>query len=272
MCNPDSGGGTDMEHVRALLRRHGARVIDDETEADRIVVCGGDGTLGRAAELAARLGVPLAVMPAGTANDFARALELPVDLEAAARLAATGIETRSLELGRIDGRPFVNVASAGLAPSAARRAEPLKGLLGPLAYPVAALMAGVLDRPVRCAAITARGEVFSGAAWQVIVACTGAFGGGAEIDAADPTDGRLDLLVLPAGRRLMLGRHALAMRRGSLAEAPGVVHARDDSITLRVPTPTAFNVDGEVVEATGDVELRIDPRTYAVVVGVTRPA
>src|SRR5919202_590514 len=81
---------------------------------DRIAVAGGDGTIGPVAAIAGRLDVPLAVIPAGTANDFARANGLPADPVEAAALAARGTALRRLELGRLaDGRPFVNVASAG---------------------------------------------------------------------------------------------------------------------------------------------------------------
>lgn len=270
LANPDAGGGTDTGHVAEALARHGAAVVDDEARAERVVVSGGDGTIGRGAELAARLGLPLGVIPAGTANDFACSLGLPRDLDEAVRLAATGTRTRRLELGRLDGRAFVNVAGAGLAPAAARRAAPLKRVLGPLAYPAGALCAGLLERPIECTAAAGGREVFCGRAWQVIVASSGAFGGGAAIDCADPDDGRLDLLVLPDSRRVHLLRVGLAMRRGTLADAPGVVHARDDAITLRVPAGTAFNVDGEAVEAGGAVAVAIDARSYALVVGVER--
>ncbi len=262
VCNSASGSGTDSDSVSAALTRHGAHLVDDEPE--RVVVAGGDGTVGQGAELAAELGVPLAVVPTGTANDFARAHDLPTELEEAAELAATGTHMTSLELGLVEGRPFLNAASTGLAPSAARRAEPLKRLLGPLAYPVGALAAGVLDHPVRCAAE----GLFEGEAWQLIVACSGAFGGGTEIEAADPTDGRLDVLVLPAGRRVGLVRHALAMRRGTLAEADGVLHTRVTSIVVTVPAGTKFNVDGELV--TLGPEVRFEARADAL--RLVRPA
>ena len=59
--------------------------------------------------------MPLAVIPAGTANDFARANGLPLDRSRRRELAAARhASCASLELGRLaDGRPFVNVASAG---------------------------------------------------------------------------------------------------------------------------------------------------------------
>src|SRR4051812_25837377 len=108
IANPASGNGLDPESLAATMRRHGADVRPfDEPEAataadlERLAVAGGDGTLGGAADLAARLGVPLAVIPTGTANDFARACELPDDPHAAAELAATGTRTRPMELGRL---------------------------------------------------------------------------------------------------------------------------------------------------------------------------
>lgn len=245
VCNTASGGSTDPGEIGQLLERHGAELVDDAEAAERIVVSGGDGTIAQGAELAARRGIPLGVIPTGTANDFARANDLPQDTDEAAELAVTGAPGWPHELARIDGRAFVNVAAAGLAPAAARRAVPFKRALGPLAYAVGAGLAGAIDKPVELRA----GEHFDGEAWQVIVAVSGAFGGGAEIDAADQHDGRLDLLVVPAGRRLALLPRALRMRRGDLADDPKVLHVQAKAFTLEVPAGTVFNVDGELVEA-----------------------
>jgi diacylglycerol kinase family enzyme len=259
MTNPASGSGTDGDDVAARLRAAGAEIVEDG--AERVVVSGGDGTIVAGAERAAALGVPLAVLPAGTANDFARANGIPLDLDAAARLAVTGMRTSPHDLGRIDGRGFLTVAAAGLAPAAARRAAPLKRALGPLAYPVGGLLAGLREAPIPVSVP----PHFEGRAWQVIVAITGGFGGGAGIDAADPADGRLDLVVLPAGRRAALLRHALHMRRGTLAEAPGAIHARARELPLDVPAGTPFNIDGEVVEAGPSVHVTVQVAAFLVV-------
>ena len=260
LANEASGGGTDVGALREALERHGATLVDEG--AERVVVAGGDGSVGQGAGRAVELGIPLAVIPAGTANDFARAFDLPRDVEAAAALAVNGTDIRRVELGDIDGRVFVNVASAGLAPAAARRAVPFKRLLGPVAYSVGAVAAGALERPIECGV----DGIFSGRAWQVTVACTGAFGGGSEIDEANPHDGRLDLVVVPDGRRLGLALRAIAMRRGTIAQQPGVIHARRDELTLHVPENTPFNVDGEVVHAGPQVRLKVCD-AFDVVVG-----
>src|SRR5215218_11358287 len=212
VVNEASGGGTDPAPLERAMREHGADVTtcgcDPEdlgaiSDPERIVVAGGDGTIGPVAQVAGRLGVPLGVIPAGTANDFVRANDLPLDPVEAAVLAVTGEQLRHLELGRLgDGRPFVNVASAGLASVAARRAAPLKPRLGPLAYGVGALRAAATEHPLQCTVRVDGHEVYAGAAWQVILAVTGAFGGGSGVGAADPEDGVLDIAIIPAGSRI----------------------------------------------------------------------
>ena len=140
MVNRASGRRLDPSPLVAAMSGAEVTLVGlDELErvdgADRIAVAGGDGTIAPVAALASELGVPLGVIPGGTANDFARVNGLPFDPVEAARLAATGSELRPLELGRLaDGRPFVNSAAAGLASVAGRRAQPLKSRYGPLAY------------------------------------------------------------------------------------------------------------------------------------------
>jgi YegS/Rv2252/BmrU family lipid kinase len=276
-ANRASGGGLDPEPLAAAMRAHGAEVevfsCEPEeleraaaTEPERVVVAGGDGTIGGVAELAGRLGVPLAVIPTGTANDFARAYGIPADPEQAAVLAATGTETRALELGRLaDGRPFVNVASAGLASVAARNAQPLKPRLGPLAYAVGAARAAASEKPLN-ATIRVDGEVaFDGPCWQAIVAVSGAFGGGSGVAEADPDDGVLDLVVLPAGTRIGLARRAWGLRARTIAQQPGVAHRRGHVIEADLPARAELNVDGEI-RSDGLSRVTVEPHAFRLVV------
>jgi diacylglycerol kinase (ATP) len=277
-ANAQSGGGLDPEPLARAMREAGAEVDvygcePDELERiaaarpDRVAVAGGDGTIGPAAELAGRLGVPLAVIATGTANDFARANTLPDDPLEAATLAATGTQTRELELGRLaDGRPFVNAASAGLAAKAARHAAPFKKVLGPFAYAVGAVRAAATESPMRCT-LRIDGETrFEGGAWQVIVAVTGAFGGGSEIGSADPHDGVVDVAVIPAGSRLALARRAWGLRRGTVEEQKPVEHLRGTVVEAELPHDAELNVDGEIRDS-GLERATVERAAYALVVG-----
>ena len=234
---------------------------------DRIAVAGGDGTIGPAAETAGRIGAPLAVIATGTANDFARANGLPDDPVEAASLAAHGTETRDLELGRLaDGRPFVNVASAGLAAKAARHASPFKKVLGPFAYAVGALRAAATESPMRCSVRVDGEPGFDGGAWQLIVAAGGAFGGGSEIGVADPGDGELDVTVLPAGSRIALARRAWGLRRGTVEQQEPVEHLRGCVVEVVLPRGAELNVDGEIRDG-GLERVTVERAAYALVVG-----
>jgi diacylglycerol kinase (ATP) len=257
-----------------MLSKHGAdafAVTLDRASAiaasgaERVVVAGGDGSIGPAAEAAAEAGMPLAVIPVGTANDFARALGIPLDVDEACRLAARGTHTRRLELAWIDSRPFVNVASAGLAPVAARKAGGLKRALGSMAYTVGAVRAGLGARPVQCRVGCEGTPVFEGDAWQVSVAVTGAFGGGASID-SDPRDGKLDVVVIEAGSRVRLVAHAYRLRAGSLASGRAVRSRRCDLAEIETDGATGFNVDGEVV-GVEDARFRVEAEAFEVVTG-----
>jgi diacylglycerol kinase (ATP) len=286
-ANTASGSGaTSAEEVAELLRCHGAeveargieelgdpaRAVDPAVargvvgDAARVVVAGGDGSIGLAASAAAVVGVPLAVVPTGTANDFARALGLPLDVEEASALAADADATvRPLDLAQADERPFVNAASAGLAPVAAREAKPYKKVLGPLAYAVGALKAGVTASPLRCTVVVDGEERFAGEAWQLVVGNTGHFGGGSSTGAADAGDGALDVAVVEAGSRVALVRRAWGMRAGRLVRQDGVLHARGGEVVVDAGD-APFNVDGELCRCGPPARFRVRPRAVRVVV------
>jgi len=275
VANPRSGTAPDPGRLAALLRADGAQVsvtaiadlardgnavLDAAGMAaaaqmlsirgvpDRIVVAGGDGSIGVTALLAAEMSVPLAIVAVGTANDFARAQDLPLKLEAACSLARDpGATTRRAELALAGERPFVNTATAGLSVQAARAARPYKARLGPLAYTVGALKAAVTASPLTCGVRCDGRECYTGRAWQIIVAATGAFGGGSEIGQTSRHDGLLDVAIIPAGPRLELPRRAWGMRRGRLSTQPDVTHHRAAKIETDIDEPhTTFNIDGEL--------------------------
>jgi diacylglycerol kinase (ATP) len=276
-ANRASGGGLDSEPLLAAMRERGAEVAgfgceegDLERVAawapDRLAMAGGDGTIGPVAELAGRLDVPLAVLPTGTANDFARAYGVPADRLAATALAVDGEHTRPLDLGRLaDGRPFVNVASAGLASVAARNAQPLKPRFGPLAYAIGALHAAAREHPLPVTVRVDDRTAFDDTAWQVIVAVSGAFGAGAGVAEADPDDGVLDVVILPAGSRAGLARRAWGLRTRTIAQQRGVPHERGHVVEVRLPDGSEINVDGEI-RAGGLERVTVEPAAFRLVV------
>ena len=271
----EESGSSNPELCAERLRSFGARVeryeldeLDEaiESEVDRVVVAGGDGSIAPVAAAAGAAGLPLAVVPAGTANDFARRIGLPEGLSAACRLAVHGTRLRALELGWMnDERPFVNVASAGLPAPAAQTARSWKRALGPLAYAAGAVAAGISAKPLTGLVDCDGRELLAGEAWQVTVAASGAFGAGAVVDGADPADGMLEVLAIEAGPRIGLVGLAYRLRNGHVADHPRAFQTSCTRAEVRVPDGTRFNVDGEIVTA-GTARFTAEKEAFRLVV------
>ena len=91
-------------------------------------------------------------------------------------------------------------------------------------------------------------EVYSAEAWQIMVACTGAFGGGSGIGATDATDGDLDVVIVPAGTRLGLARRAWGLRTKTIERQRSVSHFEGKVVEVELPPGPELNCDGEFVD------------------------
>ena len=224
-----------------------------------IVLGGGDGTLHALAPRVAEAGATLGIVPLGTGNDFARSLEIPLDIGQACHVVAGG-RTSAVDLGLLDGRPFLNAVTVGITTELTRRLTAgSKRLLGPVAYPVAALRAA---RHLR------RFEA------EVVVGNARFQGGGRLIDPeASATDRRLHGYVV-------LARHAGRLK--NLLDLVGVgrgtrsgEHLRHASVWafdgVRVQISThpvrSLGADGELVGKT-PAELSVLPARLRVRVPV----
>jgi YegS/Rv2252/BmrU family lipid kinase len=223
-------------------------------EVDVLLVFGGDGTVHEVANglpLPAGADGPLvALLPAGTGNDLARALGLPPDPVAAARALAGG-RPRPVDMLDCGPRRAANGVNAGFAAAAtdvlSRR---VKRALGPAAYVAGALRAG-LRPPTWPARVEVDGRVVDGEALAVVVGNGGSFGGGRWLlPDADVGDGLLDVLVVPAAASRAKLARALAMDR----------RLPDDLPRLRGPAATVATgmpcrLDGEPAPTPGSVAV-----------------
>lgn len=94
---------------------------------DAVVLGGGDGTLSTGVAALARHGQPkpLGILPLGTFNHFAKDLGIPIDLDGAVRTVVAGCE-RSVDLGEVNGRVFLNNSSIGIYPEVVRQREEIQ--------------------------------------------------------------------------------------------------------------------------------------------------
>ena len=255
--HPAHGG---EELVAAL-----ARAMD--SEPDLLVVGGGDGTIGCAAGLVAHTSTTLGVLPLGTANDFARTLEIPFTLAAAVDTLVTG-KVMDVDLGRVDGRAYLNVASLGLSVAVTRRLTPgLKRRLGRFAYPAATIGAYRHHRP-----FSARLEVEDGTVlelhdlMQVAVGNGRHYGGGLTVAPnASIDDHLLDVYAVGQGRLRDHVSIARLLRTGHLVEHDRVHHLTARRLTLLTDEPLEINLDGEVAAST-PATFEVDRNALHVVV------
>ncbi|HEX6202751.1 MAG TPA: diacylglycerol kinase family protein [Thermoanaerobaculia bacterium] len=231
--------------------------------ADLVLAMGGDGTVREAAAGLLGTEVPLGILPGGTTNVLARALGIPAEPGAAARLAAR-VRPRRVDVGRCAGQPFLMMASAGFDSFLLARLDPrLKrsfGRLGILAQGMAELPRyawPALD-------LVADGEPVAASFAAV---CNIPFYGGAFAlaPAACCDDGRLDLVTFRGGGWVSAVGFALALARGAHLGRGDVAVRPVERVVLTGPPGAEVQIDGDpCAEATLPVEIDVDPRPLVV--------
>lgn len=246
-------------------------IRDARDRVDAVVVAGGDGTMNAAAPAIIETHLPLGVLPAGTANDLARTLGLPVDLAAAADVIAAGGVT-PIDLGEVNGHPFFNVASLGLSAELARRLSGEdKRRFGRLSYALAALRTLVAARPFHAEITEEGGAHVRVKTLQIAVGNGRYYGGGMAVtDDALIDDGHLDLYSLEMKAVWKLALMLPSFRAGRHGLWREVRTARGTRFRVRTRKHRPVNTDGELVTFT-PAEFRILPRAVRVFVPMTAP-
>lgn len=226
--------------LTALIR---SRATDD---VDCIVVGGGDGTLGASAAGVIESGLPLGILPLGTANNLARTLEIPDDLGLACDIIAAGRERR-IDVGRVNDRHFFTTASLGLSVQITKALDPgAKRRFGVLAYVVAAARVVARARPFQARITWEGGEIVSHTV-QIVVGNGRYYGSALQVaDDATIDDQALDLYSIEIDHWWELLALGFALKRGDHGRKRTVqtIRARAIEITTRVPRP--IDIDGEL--------------------------
>ena len=258
--------GIDPVHKECSSQEKLAALIADEgANAEIIIVGGGDGTLNSAAAGVVKVKRPLGIIPLGTANDLARTLGIPSDVDSALRVIAAG-KTRSIDIGLANDQMYFNVASVGLsAELALALTTESKRRFGKLSYALAAARVLVRARPFR-AEISSGGRKIRSLTLQVAVGNGRYYGGGnvvektAKID--DETLRLYSLEFLQAWRIALMFRSFRSGEHGALKE---VLMLRGDKFEIRTRHPRPVNADGEIVTQT-PAAFRVLPKALDVMV------
>ena len=243
----------------------------DRLDGRTLVIAGGDGSLHlTVSKLLAREELAttrLGLVPLGTGNDLARALDIPLDAADAARLVRDG-QPSPLDLITDDaGGVVVNAVHVGIGADAAESAGKLKPRLGPMAYPIGAVRAGLRSSGWRLR-VEVDGRVIADTHRKTLMVGIGngrGIGGGTPLlPRAVPDDGLLDVMVSQASGPIARVRFGAALTSGRHLSDKAVFHARGTFVTV-LGEEVGVNADGDVGEDIRRRTWTIQPGAWSLI-------
>ena len=236
-CHATTGAGDATKAARIAVER----------QYDIVIAAGGDGTIHEVVnglaeqEYRPRLGI----IPAGTTNDFARALQIPRDIGGAVDIITKG-DTIPVDIGRMNEKYFINIAGGGRITELTYEVpSKLKTMLGQLAYYLKGMemLPSIKATEVR---IEYDGKLFEGEAMLFLVGLTNSIGGFEKI-APDSSinDGLFSLLILKKINLADFVRIATLALRGEHIHDPSVIYTQANHIKVQSAEKAQLNLDGE---------------------------
>jgi diacylglycerol kinase (ATP) len=237
-----------------------------EEGAELLFVWGGDGMVQRTIDALDGAAVPVAIVPAGTANLFASNLEIPQDIEKAVAIGLNG-PRRTLDVGRMNGERFAVMAGAGFDAQMIREADAgLKDRIGRVAY----VWTGVnqLGRKPFEATIKVDGSTwFEGKASSVLLGNVGELFAGVEaFEDARPDDGVLELGVVTADSVLDWARTIARTAAGASSSSPFVQVTKARSVQVKFDRKVLYELDGGDRKKVKKLDVEVEPDAITVCV------
>jgi len=281
LVNPSAGRGRAAEalpEVEEAFRRHGLEYrlvltqglehgLDEAkaaAESGEIpVVLSGDGLIGQVGGALAGGEVPMGILPGGRGNDLARVLGIPREIPGAVDVIAAG-DSRAIDVGEVNDRRFLGIASCGFDSDANRIANEARLVKGNLVYLYAALKALAQWKPARFTIVT-DGTTTNFSGYSVAAANSKAYGGGmflapdAELD-----DGRLDVVYTTHVSKLRFLASLPKVFKGAHVDNDEVTILRAAEVEIRADREFAVYADGDHL-ADLPATVRVLPRALRVI-------
>ena len=211
-----------------------------------ILIAGGDGTVDSVVNAMAKNGIslPIGILPVGTANDFAKFLGIPSDIEEACKQILSS-EVKSVDLGSINDKYFVNVASTGLFTDVSQKTDVnLKNTIGKLAY----YLKGIEELPnfrklnvnIMSKEVEFHGEMY------LLLVFNGKTAGNFNLATrADATDGQLDIIMFKAVPIYELLPLFIKVLKGDHLDSDKVLYFKTDYLRIECNEDIVTDIDGE---------------------------
>ena len=264
--NPHSGNDLfkiNLDHIIERIQNEGMQAVPvraargfaiekalseiDQSEYSRIIAAGGDGTINICVNAMIRhnIELPLGILPAGTANDFAYYFQIPDDLEGMIDVAL-GDHTEPADVGVCNDRYFINVAALGTLVDVSQKTDPnLKNSLGALAYYLkgASEIRTLHPLPVT---LTTPEKVYKEKMMFMVVMNGRSAGGFRRVSPrSEISDGKLDVIVFKQMPIAELGSLFFSVLQGNHIKHKKVLYFETSDLLVESPEDIPTDVDGE---------------------------
>ena len=264
--NAHSGSGVfknNLDHIVERCQNAGYQVIPvraakgiainkvmaemDDSEYSRVIAAGGDGTVNLCVNAMVKndIHLPLAILPAGTANDFAYYFELPTDIDYQLDIAL-GKKTTKVDVGVVNDRYFINVAALGALIDVSQKTDPnLKNAIGTLAYYLKALteIPQIRALPVK---LTTPEAVYEEEIYFMVVMNGESAGGFRKLSPESyVNDGKLDVIAFKKMPIVELAPLLVEVIHGRHPNNKHVLYFQTDKLTIESEEDISTDIDGE---------------------------
>ncbi len=263
--NPYSGENTiicDIDKVIKIHQKYNYEVIpfrlynevelsdgfeDIEEDYEYILVAGGDGTVDIIVNYMKKnnIDLPLGILPTGTANDFAKFIGIPSNVEKACEQIINS-EVKGVDLGKINDRYFINVASTGLFTDVSQKTDVnLKNTIGKLAYYVKGIEQLPKFRKLKVN-VESEEKVYDGDMYLMLV-FNGATAGNFKFAyKADLMDGLLDVIIFKANQITNIVPLLIKLLRGEYLDFDkSIFYFKTSKLRIICDEKIATDIDGE---------------------------
>lgn len=220
---------------------------DIDNEYEYILVAGGDGTVDNVVNVMKNIGInlPIAILPTGTANDFAKFIGMPQDIEKCCEQIINS-KAKKVDIGKINDKYFINVASTGLFTDVSQKTDVnLKNTIGKLAYYVKGIEQLPNFRKLKIG-VKSKEMDYNGNMYLMLVFNGRTAGNFNLAYKAEVDDGMLDVIIIKADIMKNIINAFIKMIKGEhLDGVKGILYFKTDNVLIECKEGIVTDIDGE---------------------------
>lgn len=219
-------------------------IVDDSYEY--ILIAGGDGTVDSVVNAMFSRGkkLPIAILPVGTANDFGTVLGIPEDVTEACENILS-LEPKEIDMGKINDKYFVNVASTGLFTDVSQKTDVnLKNTIGKLAYYIKGIEELPNFRKLKVKLISKEVN-YDGEMYLILVFNGKTAGSFSLATRSELEDGYLDVIMIKAVAIREILPLFIKILKGEHLDSDKVIYFKTDDLVIECNEDIVTDIDGE---------------------------